>query len=740
VNLRGIYDRKDSHQECSDLRTISRGVRRRLAKINFIYGSNGTGKTTISRVIADATTYPDCVVTWRNGAQLEPLVYNRDFVEKNFNQPDELKGIFTLGEKDKETLDKIAAARVELDSIKDSTAKLKATLQGNGGKVEELEQLEAEFTEECWKLKQKYDAKFQGAFIGVRGSRQRFKEKLIEESTSNHVSPVPLGELEEKAKTVFGKTPQSEQTFIVPGWKGLIAHESNPILQKKVIGKSDVDIAAMIDKLGNSDWVKQGRNYYDPATRICPFCQKETDISLEKNLNDYFDEAFKTDANAIERLYTEYKSDSEHLQQDLETLLDNSSERLDIEKLQSQKALLDSKVSLNIQHIEEKRREPSRSVYLDSLDDILETIRTLLDKANTKIQSHNKMVANIQTERAELTEQVWRYLLDEEIKSALASYNSKKAEFEKAIDNLQKKIGNKTEEEWQKEQEIRILEKDTTSIQPTIDAINALLKSFGFQGFVLAKSEHDRFYKIQRSDGSDAKGTLSEGERNFIAFLYFYHLVKGSASESGLTSDRVVVFDDPVSSLDSNVLFVVSSLIKELFNEVRENNGRVKQVFVLTHNAYFHREVSFNQRRTVGRKLNEETFWTVRKSVLISEIQKHTANPVKNTYESLWIEVRGTEPRSPSLQNTLRRILEHYFKILGNVDPDAICAKFEGQEKWICRSLFSWVNAGSHSAHDDPHFSPDESMFEAYLGVFKKIFEKTGHIAHYKMMMGDDTN
>ena len=711
-----------------------------LAKINFIYGSNGTGKTTISRVIADATTYPDCAVTWRNGAQLEPLVYNRDFVEKNFNQPDELKGIFTLGEKDKETLDKIAAARVELDSIKDSTAKLKTTLQGNGGKVEELKQLEAEFTEECWKLKQKYDAKFQGAFTGVRGSRQRFKEKLIEESTSNHASPVPLGELEEKAKTVFGKTPQSEQTLIVPGWKGLIAHESNPILQKKVIGKSDVDIAAMINKLGNSDWVKQGRKYYDPATRICPFCQKETDISLEKSLNDYFDEAFKTDANAIERLYTEYKSDSEHLQQDLETLLDNPSERLDIEKLQSQKALLDSKVSLNIQHIEEKRRESSRSVYLDSLDDILETIRTLLDEANTEIQSHNKMVANIQTERAELTEQAWRYLLDEEIKSALASYNSKKAEFEKAIDNLQKKIGNKTEEERQKEQEIRILEKDTTSIQPTIDVINALLKSFGFQGFALTKSEHDRFYKIQRSDGSDAKGTLSEGERSFIAFLYFYHLVKGSASESGLTSDRVVVFDDPVSSLDSNVLFVVSSLIKELFNEVRENNGRVKQVFVLTHNAYFHREVSFNQRRTVGRKLNEETFWTVRKSALISEIQKHTANPVKNTYESLWMEVRGTEPHSPSLQNTLRRILEHYFKILGNVDPDAICAKFEGQEKWICRSLFSWVNAGSHSAHDDPHFSPDESMFEAYLGVFKKIFEKTGHIAHYKMMMGDDTN
>jgi Fe-S cluster assembly ATPase SufC len=67
-----------------------------LTEINFIYGSNGTGKTTISRIIANAAAYPDCAVTWRGGITLETLVYNRDFVERNFNQPDELNGIFTL--------------------------------------------------------------------------------------------------------------------------------------------------------------------------------------------------------------------------------------------------------------------------------------------------------------------------------------------------------------------------------------------------------------------------------------------------------------------------------------------------------------------------------------------------------------------------------------------------------------------------------------------------------------------
>ncbi|MBN0669170.1 AAA family ATPase, partial [Pseudomonas aeruginosa] len=102
-----------------------------------------------------------------------------------------------------------------------------------------------------------------------------------------------------------------------------------------------------------------------------------------------------------------------------------------------------------------------------------------------------------------------------------------------------------------------------------IDAINTLLASFGFHGFSLAKADSGTAYVLRRPDGMDAKETLSEGERTFVTFLYFYHLLKGSDSESGVTTDRIVVFDDPVSSLDSDILFIVSSLIKALFDEVR---------------------------------------------------------------------------------------------------------------------------------------------------------------------------
>src|SRR5699024_7298383 len=78
-----------------------------LSQINFVYGSNGSGKTTISRIIADQASHPTCTVGWKGGFPVQAMVYNRDFVERNFDQSTDLKGVFTLGENQAETLGKI---------------------------------------------------------------------------------------------------------------------------------------------------------------------------------------------------------------------------------------------------------------------------------------------------------------------------------------------------------------------------------------------------------------------------------------------------------------------------------------------------------------------------------------------------------------------------------------------------------------------------------------------------------
>lgn len=709
-----------------------------LKSLNFVFGSNGTGKTTVSRLIADPSASPTCGVSWKGGTPLQTLVYNRDFVERNFKPSEDLKGVFTLGEEQVDTLEKLAKLKSERDGLTKKIEDWNETLLGkggDGGKTREISDLDSIFKDKCWAQKVKHDSKLQGAFEGVRGSSEKFKDRVLEQA-GNTSELLPLEEIVKRAETVFGRTPVAEPAVRSVDTEDLMAHETNPILKKKVIGKNDVDIAAMINKLGNSDWVKEGRAYFDENESICPFCQQATEDSFAKSLNEYFDETFLNDTKAIDDLATNYRTDSERFQAQIATIIATPCKFLDVEKLKAEKELLDSKLTINNQRIAAKRKESSQSIELESIGNIVAAITSLIASANTLVADHNRMVQNISTEKKTLTAQVWRFVL-EELKVDLSAYRTARGNIEKGIKSLREQIVQATTDRTIKMKEVQEIERKTTSVQPTVDAINDLLSSFGFHGFAIANVPGTTSYKLVREDGSDAMRTLSEGEKTFVTFLYFYHLLKGSDSESGMNNDRVVAFDDPVSSLDSDILFIVGSLIKGLFEEVREKKGHIKQVFVLTHNVYFHKEVTFNPERGNKKAGREESFWVVRKSDHVSKLERHDTNPIKTSYELLWGELRRPDRSNLTIQNTLRRILENYFKILGGVDPDSICAKFQGRERFICKSLFSWVNDGSHFAHDDI-FVSDGATVDTYLKVFKTVFYELKHDAHYRMMMRED--
>jgi wobble nucleotide-excising tRNase len=72
--------------------------------------------------------------------------------------------------------------------------------------------------------------------------------------------------------------------------------------------------------------------------------------------------------------------------------------------------------------------------------------------------------------------------------------------------------------------------------------------------------------------------------------------------------------------------------------------------------------------------------------------------------------------------------------------PEAMCDEFEGGQKPSCNSMFSWINYGSHWLDDDLHAAIDDSTVDTHLRGFKAIFEKTRHLAHYQMMMGESAD
>ena len=599
-----------------------------LSKYNFLYGSNGSGKTTISRLIADDGDFPTCSITW-TGTKLQTMVYNRDFIKKHFSQSSELKGIFTLGAKNINILKEIASAKMELDAITNKIEHMHFVLHGQdgtGGKMGELATLDEKFRLKCWSSYTRHKAKLGIAFEGFRSSREKFKDKILKERACNSSPIKSLAVLEKIAETLFGPAPTLAPTIPSIDAAKIITHESAAILKKKVIGKEDVDIAAMIKKLGNSDWVREGHAFYDENEMACPFCQQNTTDAFAQSLNQYYDEAFKEDSRSVDDLCINYKDDSARLQREIASVISTPSKFLDVEKLKKEKELLDLRFTMNLQRLTLKKKEPSQVIELQSTSDVLSTIGTLVDDANALNTEHNKMLENLAHERSHLTEQVWKFILEEELKKDLLNYDFLRNGLNKAIADVKVQIQCVLTSQQAKVAEIKALERSTTSIQPTIDAINALLISVGFDSFSLATANNKTgCYKLIRMDGSDAKETLSEGESSFLSLLYFFHLLKGSNTESGMTTDRVAVFDDPVSSLDNDILLIVGALMKELYDEIQTGKGNIKQIFILTHNMSFYKEVTFNP-DNLHFKRNESTFWTVKKNGLKSKIQKLSSN------------------------------------------------------------------------------------------------------------------
>lgn len=402
---------------------------------------------------------------------------------------------------------------------------------------------------------------------------------------------------------------------------------------------------------------------------------------------------------------------------------------------ESEAKTLSERIKYNQLILDKKLEQPSSKVELEPISEIVDKLQKLINSANHRSVSHNDTIRNIKYEKAELTSQVWKYVINE-LSGDISSYEQNRARLASTIKGMQSSLDGKIDSLRDLENQVRELEKKTTSIRPTKDTINGLLKTFGFDSFYIDVEDEKGRYRICRKNGDDASRSLSEGEKTFITFLYFYSLIKGAFEASGTATSRVVVFDDPISSLDSDILYIVSSLMKSIIEGVRKQEGAIKQVFVLTHNVYFHKEVTFNPDRNKNSVLNAESFWMVRKQEQGSVVQRCMTNPIRSAYELLWGDVKSGNLSSVNLQNTLRRIIENYFTMWGGKTKDDICELFDGKDKLICQSLFSWVNDGSHSIHDDLYINHGEATNGAYLRIFKSIFEKSEQVGHYNMMVG----
>jgi len=710
--------------------------------INFIYGGNGSGKTTISNYLMTPTApiFSACSITWDNDGELPLLVYNKAFREANFSTS-KVRGVFTLGKATKEDLELIESKK---KSLTESIATDKSYCASIDKLTTDLNDQMETFKDLIWnQIYKKHEDSIKEVFRGFMVKQKLVDKFLLEARRTEEFEECSIEEIIEKYNTLFLTENAVELPLIslVP-INHLAEIENSKLWNIKIIGATDVQISSLIRHLNMSDWVNAGRAYIQHDSNICPFCQKETITEeFKKQLSDFFDITYVESVNSITCLSKDYCTECTEIIDFLMGILtqekDNQTTKLDVDEFEIAVSTLSHSLSINKNLIANKVAEPSRSVVLENTTNILSRLSKLIETANSAIAKHNQLIENINTEKKKLVSLAWHFFCSS-FKNETKKYLQRTQGLQRGINNLKSKHDTQLIAIGRLKREIEDLSRNITSVQPVIDEINRTLAAYGVTSFHIRPFDSDsNQYQICRADGSMALSTLSEGEITFITFLYFMQLSKGSLSENNITDNRIVVIDDPISSLDSSILFVVSSLIKELIKKIKSGDSNIKQLIILTHNVYFHKEVSFIDGRTNANKATH--YWILRKSNNITTLTAHEQNnPISSSYELLWREVRQKGIRSViTIQNVMRRIIETYFKILGKYGDDDLIHKFPSlEEQEICRSLLCWINDGSHCLPDDLFLEAPEDTIEKFYNVFKGIFMHTNHLAHYEMMMG----
>ena len=301
--------------------------------------------------------------------------------------------------------------------------------------------------------------------------------------------------------------------------------------------------------------------------------------------------------------------------------------------------------------------------------------------------------------------------------------------------------------------DVRAKASDSTAV---VERINKTLLKHNFKSFKLVNHD-DSSYRIVRKNGEDASGTLSEGEETLLTFLYFIHLLEGSTTRGKDSGYLIAVIDDPISSLDNSVLTFIAREIKELIFRVGQNNSKLKQLIILTHNINFHKSLAKGPVSGGSYKNPMKAFYILEKKLgaeNTSVRRLENSDEVETEYNEMWKLLKRAygKLRNPdaaeeekidykyTIQNTMRRIYETFFSnICGMRDNDIVMLFEHGSKNYStgdCRNLVEWLNEGSHSVSvNDYSDLPSDDVINNYLSIFEEMFLVTGNHGQFKKLM-----
>ena len=568
-----------------------------FARVNLIYGPNGSGKSTLANLLLGCATHaaaePEvgggsqdavnaglCLLgTMGDGTSTIEIgvddsefwrrvrVFNKDFVRHNLAfgadggpQP---QALLTIGKINVDAEAELAELHPKLDKVRSEIGPAeRAAKKAEKSKDDRLTDIARGIGNSLTGTSlPEYQA---------RSYRRPKVERLLADFEKD--STVLDGASLDVAADIKTATSAPMRHVVLPE-KGVLLEGVGLREARSLLDSSILDNNVIEELSGHPDrarWVQEGIPLHG-GRGDCLFCGQTFTSERRAALNAHFDESYRRLQEQIDRLVGQFELSVEDSAKYLSLIPADESVYEDLrgefkrarQAYRQEHAAYQRGIEVVVAALKAKKNNPFSIPDLGRGLDLVAPDVAALEKVvavhSEKIDSHDKDAAARRVELYHIKNFVDEYKL----------LKKDHADKERVRNDLK-------EEERRLSKRISELENIDGDPVPGADELtDYVARLLGRNELRFSASDEGKRYTIERN-GAPASN-LSEGEQTAIALLYFLVSVRKDKVQGG---PPIVIIDDPVSSLDNEILFGASA---HMWSELVENDY-ADQVFLMTHN------------------------------------------------------------------------------------------------------------------------------------------------------------
>lgn len=424
-------------------------------------------------------------------------------------------------------------------------------------------------------------------------------------------------------------------------------------------------------------WLEKGISLHDTDADMCLFCQNRSNFSIktiQERVNSYIADEKQKDSKFLEEILGQV---SESIK-DLERPIDNKSTLY----VFYDKSEIDDIFSFHKELSTLKSLSSQLTNKLSSMNDII-TI------SPAQIQDIECLVISLR-DRRERLEQIKKDKLKELrekdskqkvlVNGAIGLVIKEDEDFNNRLDNLKNfeiEVQDKHDKNIKLQNDIKDLESQKSDYGDFMNFLNSVLESLGINIRLDHCENDEKLYYLRHSNKEDGDLTvkdISEGEKNILALLFFYfELYKDKLQEEPKDEIKLILLDDPISSLDEGNRIYVLEIVKHILK------SKFEQVFIFTHSWNDFCDITYGIHR--GKDNGDYEFFEITKDSSscskINIMEKSVISP----YNILFKEVHELSEKDTPYRlndcelyhyaNSMRRVFEEFlsFKYGGRTVP-----------------------------------------------------------------------